>query len=205
MIWSSAREQNVERLCKAIFEEAGVALPVHRWNRANFGLSPKHFAMNIQLYKQLEWVWQNPEIQSTFGREVPFCQMDTILIDDSEEKARSEPYNLIKIDEYDGTDNGRDVLGQVVAYIEKARRTNDVSCFMYVHPFRFKATEPPYQWLPITDHPQLEDCPSAYVLAAGPKAEPSEPDLHNVMPGDREEEGGGVRLPQYGIDRYCRS
>lgn len=146
MIWSSAREHNVERLCNSIFQEVGIAAPTHRWHRGQFRLSPALFDLNIQLYKQLSWVWSDASIRKSFGRTNAFSQTDTILIDDSAEKALSEPFNLLQIDEYDGSDTQTDVLGQVVEYLEVARRNSDVSSFMRSSPFIFRAGYSPPQW-----------------------------------------------------------
>lgn len=144
MIWSSAREHNVERLCQDIFAEVGIDPPVHRWHRGQFGLSKKHYEMNIQLYKQLSWVWNTQLNSPTYRR--PVDQSNTVLIDDSSEKALSEPYNLIRVDEYDGTDNETDVLGKVVEYLEQARRCHDVSCYIRDTPFTFNNADKSYTW-----------------------------------------------------------
>ena len=105
------------------------------------------------------WVWEDQSIQHkhsnlSAGLDTAFAwtQADTVLIDDSMEKAASEPYNLFELEEYEGKDEQTnvDVLGQVVAYLENLRWQKDVSAYIRSEPFSFdNATS--FDWTPFID------------------------------------------------------
>lgn len=64
-------------------------------------------------------------------------QTNTVLVDDSLEKADSEPYNLVQVEELTGKagDAQDDVLGAVLAYIEDLAWERDVSSAIHHKPF----------------------------------------------------------------------
>ena len=75
------------------------------------------------------------------------------MIDDSEEKAASEPYNILKIDEFEGKAEQMeaDVLGQVVNYLDLLKWERDVSAYMSRTPFEYDETLDAYDWMPIVN------------------------------------------------------
>lgn len=64
-------------------------------------------------------------------------QSNTVLLDDSVDKAASEPHNLLQIDEFtkENMHDGQDVLGRVLAHIEGLRWEADVSSALRERPF----------------------------------------------------------------------
>jgi len=71
-----------------------------------------------------------------------------VLIDDSMFKAAKQPYSHLEIPEYLGPAKSKqtgqdkdDVLGQVVAFLEEARRSDDVSRFIKQTKFRMNSEQ----------------------------------------------------------------
>ncbi|KAI7466269.1 hypothetical protein KC367_g6407 [Hortaea werneckii] len=151
MVWSSATPTNVELMCEKLFAPHQKDKLVGIWGRDKLHLSPTQYNQKVQVYKQLRWAWGDHSVASSAPPSTgEWDQENTVLIDDSEEKAASEPYNLLKIDEYEGTaeQDEMDVLGQVVEYIEKLSRQSNVSAYMRKHPFQFDKHAPGFNWLP---------------------------------------------------------
>ncbi|KAK1912212.1 hypothetical protein P3342_009812 [Pyrenophora teres f. teres] len=141
MVWSSAKPENVKSLVSQALDNDLRSKLVEVWGRDSFGLSPSHYAKNVQVYKNLKLVWSRSQIQSfhsdyeTGGR---FGQHNTVLIDDSAIKASAQPHNLLEIPEFSATPeqmNG-DVLREVAGYLEALRWQNDVSKFIKAEPFK---------------------------------------------------------------------
>ncbi|KAI7351068.1 hypothetical protein KC354_g12566 [Hortaea werneckii] len=151
MVWSSATPTNVELMCDKLFAPHQKDKLVGIWGRDKLHLSPTQYNQKVQVYKRLRWAWTDHVVASSAPPSTgEWDQENTVLIDDSEEKAASEPYNLLKIDEYEGTaeQNELDVLGQVVEYIERLSRQSNVSAYMREHPFQFDKSAPAFNWLP---------------------------------------------------------
>jgi hypothetical protein len=123
------------------------------WSRDHLRLGV-HFNAKVQVYKQLPWLWEDAEVQASFpsAADKPFQvedgwkepppaakwdQSNTVLLDDSVDKAASEPYNLVQVDEFTKETklDGDDVLSRVVAYLEDMKWEADVSAAMRVRPF----------------------------------------------------------------------
>lgn len=149
IVWSSARPHNVKAMVAQLFNPEQHAKLVKVWSRDHLRLG-KHFEAKVQVYKQLTWLWGDSEVQASFplapfkvedGWKAPsiakWDQSNTVLLDDSIEKAASEPFNLIEVDEFtrENVGDGNDVLGRVVAYIEDLKWEADVSAAMRERPF----------------------------------------------------------------------
>ena len=127
---------------------------VEVWHREHLRLGV-HYNEKVQVYKQLSWLWEDVKVQASFpvdtsaplkiedGWKEPsptptkWDQSNTVLLDDTTDKAASEPYNLICVDEFtkEKKDDGDDVLGRVMAYLEDLKWEADVSAAMRVRPF----------------------------------------------------------------------
>lgn len=145
MVWSSARPQNVVRMCQKFFTPEQFQRVAAIWSRDQLHLSPAAYASNTQVYKQLSWVWQNYAIQAR--NPVPntyWDQSNTILLDDSVEKSSSEPHNLVRIDEFEDRpeQEKEDVLPQVALYLNTLRSQRDVSAYIRSQPFVHDPTMP---------------------------------------------------------------
>nr|POF17724.1 putative fcp1 likey domain-containing protein [Quercus suber] len=152
MVWSSARPENVQAMCAQLFTPQQQRQLVGVWARDMLRLGP-HYNTKVQVYKTLAWVWDAPAIQATATRpSLAWAQHNTVLIDDSLEKAASEPFNLIEVDEFErrAEQMQSDVLGQVVLYLETLRWQENVSAFLRTSPFRFDAAREGVQWSTIT-------------------------------------------------------
>jgi len=152
IVWSSARPHNVEEMVKQLFSAKNLAQPVKVWSREHLRLG-EHYGEKVQVYKQLTWLWEDAEVQASFLAETPapfkiedgwkepppskWDQSNTVLLDDTIDKAASEPYNLIRVDEFtkENKDDGDDVLGRVLSYIEDLKWEADVSSAMRERPF----------------------------------------------------------------------
>ena len=143
MVWSSATKGNVDRMCKKLLgKESSITI----WSRDQLGLTREDSLKNVQCYKRLTRVWTNRAIQAQH----PFAasgffwdQTNTVLIDDSAEKARSEPYNCITLPDFNkDSDESLPVLPRVHDYLNMLACQEDVSCFIRAHPFDTHATQP---------------------------------------------------------------
>jgi hypothetical protein len=152
IIWSSARPHNVTAMVAQLFTTEQHAKLVKIWSREHLRLG-KHFEAKVQVYKQLTWLWEDPEVQASFPTptDKPFSvedgwkeaqpakwdQSNTVLLDDSVDKAASEPHNLVQVDEFtkETKFDSDDVLGRVVAYLEDLKWEADVSATMRERPF----------------------------------------------------------------------
>ncbi|KAK6437013.1 hypothetical protein LTR95_006788 [Oleoguttula sp. CCFEE 5521] len=151
VIWSSATPESVTAMLGKIFFPEGDAVQsransddlmewynciVAMWNRKHLDLGDFYW-QNPQVYKQLSRLWADPNIQSTCSGG-QWDQFNTLLIDDSLEKAASEPHNLVQIKEmvWKEDDQGVEVLAQVAKYISKASNYRNVSAFVKESPFK---------------------------------------------------------------------
>jgi len=140
VIWSSARYENVNSMCQQIISPQDRTKVVAVKGREKFGLSPQDFVKRVQCYKRLGILWNDPKIAAAHplaGQGQTWSQLDTVLVDDSLEKARSEPYNLIQVPDFEG--NTREtgfVLPQVHDYLNECSRQANISAYMKNNPFK---------------------------------------------------------------------
>ncbi|KAI0133045.1 HAD-like protein [Hypoxylon sp. NC0597] len=156
VIWSSAKSQNVEKMCRQLLKPKQFWKVVAIWGRESFGLSDNDYRQRVQCYKRLSLLWSDEKIAASHpeaDKGKRWSQADTVLIDDSIEKARSEPYNLVRVPEYDGDlEKDGEILPQVHDYINELARTADISTFIRSRPF-----EADLAW-------RLPDLPTPHVL-----------------------------------------
>jgi len=139
VLWSSARPENVANMCKTILVDNMRDKIVAIWGRDKFGLSPQDYNLHTQVYKRLSTLWKDPIIARShplFESGHRWDQTNTVLIDDSIEKGRSEPYNLIQIPEWTGDMNETgSILPQVHDYLNFLSTHMNVSATIRVQPF----------------------------------------------------------------------
>lgn len=150
-IWSSARRRNVLEMLTRLFTPQQIPQLVAIWSRQESRLG-ELINEKVQVYKQLHWFWDDPIVQASACRsrdpDLPgtersdpgfgkWDQTNTVLVDDSLEKADSEPYNLVQVEEFTGNAGStqEDVLGAVLAYIEDLAWERDVSSAIHYKPF----------------------------------------------------------------------
>ncbi|OBT78558.1 hypothetical protein VF21_00965 [Pseudogymnoascus sp. 05NY08] len=139
MVWSSARLENVRLMADKLFPGPRRQYLVTEWGRDRMGLTPEDFVRRVQVYKRLEKVWAEPGIQSRHPLQATgatWDQSNTILIDDSLEKARSEPFNLVELPEFKGNSEPTDVLQHLTMYLDDILMQKDVSAYMRQNPFK---------------------------------------------------------------------
>ncbi|MDI1491698.1 MAG: hypothetical protein OHK93_002908 [Ramalina farinacea] len=133
LIWSSAQQHNVSSICSRIFTPDQRSRLLGVWARDTLGLSAAQYGEKVQVYKQLQKVWADQDVQAAHPTGGKWDQGNTILIDDSKEKARAEPWNLVEVPEFLGpgrSEGEEDVLGQVERWVEEAKGWSDVSGFV---------------------------------------------------------------------------
>ena len=137
MIWSSATPRTVKQLCSQIMRPEERGALVAEWGRDKLGLSSRQYREKVQVYKCLDRVWGYQAIQETcpgYREGNRWGQHNTLLVEDSAEKARSEPWNLVQVPELArvgevNREEGEGVLTQVAGWINEARLWSDVSAF----------------------------------------------------------------------------
>jgi hypothetical protein len=143
VFWSSARPENVRRMVETLVSPELLGNVVAVWGRDRFGLTPEDYNLRTQCYKRLTALWDDPVVRASFPAERPgyegkcWDQGNTVLIDDSVEKARSEPHNAITIPEFTGDLNeSLDILPKVHDYLNELCCQEDVSTYVRAYPFK---------------------------------------------------------------------
>lgn len=143
IFWSSARPENVRRMVETLVSPEQLHKVVAVWGRDRFGLTPEDYNARTQCYKRLTALWDDPVVRASFPADRPgyeakcWDQGNTVLIDDSVEKARSEPHNAITIPEFTGDMNeSLDILPKVHDYLNELCFQEDVSTYVRANPFK---------------------------------------------------------------------
>ena len=158
MIWSSALPRNTVALVDNALTAEHRSMLVAVWGRDMFGLSIFNYSQNVQVYKNLQTVWRNDQVQQkhpAYATGARFEQHNTILIDDSYIKASAQPFTLLESPTFEAKPDLMEVdaLGEVVGYIEFLRHQDDVSKFIKRQPFKSKD---PCDWLPRLPAPTIK-------------------------------------------------
>ena len=126
----------MQSICSRIFTRDQQSRLLGVWARDTLGLSAAQYGEKVQVYKQLQKVWADQGVQAAHP-DAPaggkWDQGNTVLIDDSKEKGRAEPWNLVEVPEFLGpgkSEGEEDVLGQVERWVEEAKGWSDVSGFV---------------------------------------------------------------------------
>ncbi|KAI1754618.1 HAD-like domain-containing protein [Xylaria castorea] len=142
VVWSSARSQNVSNMCKQLLTPEDSAKVVAVWSRDHFGLSKDDFNQRVQCYKRLSALWNDPVVAASHPMAESgekWSQLNTVLVDDSIEKARSEPFNLVQIPDFQGDAKEPGfVLPQVHDYLNECSQQANVSAYIKGQPFKIK-------------------------------------------------------------------
>ena len=151
LVWSSAQPFNVKGICTRLFSQDQREMLLGEWGRDMLGLTSTQYKVRVQVYKRLDSIWDNENLQRLHpGSELGerWGQHNTLLIDDSLLKATAQPFNHVKVPEFvrggsEKEGHGRNVLGQVVRYLEEARKWSDISGFVRRRPF---AIDEDWRW-----------------------------------------------------------
>ncbi|RKF62986.1 putative FCP1 homology domain-containing protein [Erysiphe neolycopersici] len=144
VIWSSARPVNVRSICDNMLSPNLQNKILAIWARDKFDLSNQDYNLRVTCYKRLTKLWDDKTISMShpeYSQGARWDQTNTVLIDDSIEKARTEPYNLIKIPEFLGDPNEPgDVLLQVYGFLNHVSMFSNVSAYLRQHPFTLSSS-----------------------------------------------------------------
>lgn len=139
-IWSSARPENVDKMVSQLLSPQQRAKCLVIWGRDKFGLSPADYSARVQCYKRLSSIWNDPKVAVSHPAAAQgqrWDQTNTVLVDDSAEKGRSEPYNILQLPEFEGHANEPlDVLPQVHDYLNTLCYQSNISSYIRDRPFR---------------------------------------------------------------------
>lgn len=145
-VWSSARPDNVQHMLTQLLTRDQRERCVVTWARDRLGLSQDDYNSRVQCYKRLATVWNDKQVQASHpaaDRGGRWDQSNTVLVDDSREKGRSEPHNILAVPEFSGLHNEKaDVLPQVHDYLNVLCHQQDISRYMRQSPFEL---DPSYQ------------------------------------------------------------
>ncbi|KAL6924379.1 hypothetical protein FSST1_001653 [Fusarium sambucinum] len=139
-IWSSARPENVEKMVEKLLTPEEREQCLVTWGRDSFNLSKEDYMTKVQVYKRLTKIWTDPRVMAAHPRASEggvWDQTNTILVDDSFEKGRSEPFNTLTLPEFSGLAGEiPNVLPQVHDYINELSYQVDISRFVRQSPFQ---------------------------------------------------------------------
>jgi hypothetical protein len=152
-IWSSARPENVDKMVSQLLSPKQRAKCVVIWARDKLGLSPADYSARVQVYKRLATIWNDPQVMASHpgaAHGQRWDQTNTVLVDDSAEKGRSEPYNILQLPEFEGLNTEPlDVLPQVHDYLNTLCYQTNMSSYIRDRPFKIDAN---YKLTPPLDH-----------------------------------------------------
>ena len=143
LIWSSATAPNVTSICSRLFTASQRQQLLGEWGRDTLDLTTEQYYSKCQVYKRLDRIWDGRALRDSHpsvGEK--WSQANTLLLDDSAAKGQAQPHNLVELPEFTATGDtghGKEVLGQVVAYLEEARQWADISAFVKKRPFKVDA------------------------------------------------------------------
>ncbi|KAF2145945.1 uncharacterized protein K452DRAFT_242363 [Aplosporella prunicola CBS 121167] len=136
MAWSSARPENVAKMCAQLFTREQRSQLAAEWGRDRLGLTPAQYNEKVQVYKRLEQVWGAAAQFAWHDNHAAgerYAQHNTLLLDDSALKAASEPFNLVQVEEFEAKPHQMlvDVLAEVKGFLEEAKWQKDVSAWIH--------------------------------------------------------------------------
>lgn len=134
MVWTSARPENAEYMVQAAFSPAEREQLLGVWARDTLGLTDIEYNQRTQVYKRLTRVWEGEFMIPGVDGGV-WNQTNTVLFDDTDEKAKSHPFNLVCVPEFIG-DKEDNVLEQCTEYLEELKWKRNVSAYIRHAPFR---------------------------------------------------------------------
>jgi hypothetical protein len=123
MIFTSMSHKNAAAIVDKLFTASQREKLAGFWARDKLGLTAEQLHAKTQTYKNLNPIWLDRAIQSTYPADEGrwgWDQSNTVLIDDSHLKAVSHPHNLLLVPEFGKKDAAKDKLHPAVARREEA-------------------------------------------------------------------------------------
>ncbi|KAK6350722.1 hypothetical protein TWF718_003907 [Orbilia javanica] len=152
VVFSSAMQGTILNLLKATMPREHRSKILRIFTREDMDIPRKYFKLKVSTFKRLSMVW---DVLTDQNSDWEFDQTNTVLMDDSTEKASSEPYNHLLVPEYtvDIHNAGGDgALGNIAGYLEEVRRWENISSYIRENPFNKDRDYPkPEGWVPHMD------------------------------------------------------
>jgi len=101
MVYSSARPENTMAMVKNLIHPKQRNEMAAVWARDKLGLNSRQYNNKVQVYKKLEKIWADTDIQSKAARGCKWNQSNTVLVDDSQLKGLAQPHNLLQVPEFE--------------------------------------------------------------------------------------------------------
>jgi hypothetical protein len=118
MVWSSGMPRTVEKMLDLFFGTYKSRL-VKIWTRDNFELTPEQYKSKCLTIKDLSKVWADCDGQ--------YSAHNTILVDNSEEKAQKQPANLVLVSTFEpGQADIDEELKNIIEYLIFLIQEDDV-------------------------------------------------------------------------------
>ncbi|KAK6349703.1 hypothetical protein TWF696_005982 [Orbilia brochopaga] len=147
VFFSSAMQATVLHLLQSILKPEYRSKVTRIFTREDMGIPEEYYHHKVSTFKRLTMVWRSLKLHHHTW---DFSQRDTVLLDDSPDKAATEPHNHIEVPEYTQdlhVQGGDWVLRRAAGYIEEARKWENVSSYMRANPFdAAKDYDPPAGW-----------------------------------------------------------
>ncbi|KAF3205274.1 hypothetical protein TWF106_001196 [Orbilia oligospora] len=152
VVFSSAMQGTILNLLKATMAREHRSKILRIFTREDMEIPHKYFKLKVSTFKRLSMVWDALADQNSNWQ---FDQTNTVLMDDSTEKASSEPHNHLLVPEYTvdiHNTGGDEVLGNIAGYLEEVRKWGNVSAYIRENPFDKDRDYPkPEGWVPHMD------------------------------------------------------
>ncbi|KIW56669.1 hypothetical protein PV05_05309 [Exophiala xenobiotica] len=101
MVYSSARPENTMAMVKNLIHPKQRNEMAAVWARDKLGLTGRQYNNKVQVYKKLEKIWADTDIQSKAAPGCKWNQSNTVLVDDSQLKGLAQPHNLLQVPEFE--------------------------------------------------------------------------------------------------------
>ncbi|KAI5299755.1 hypothetical protein KEM56_002977 [Ascosphaera pollenicola] len=144
MIWTTSKSATVKRILPVAFKGRVRRKLCEVLDRSSFGLNRIQFDSKTQVYKELDKVWGDKTLQrkreeqtKEVRKKLPqttiihdfWNQSNTVLIDDSWQKAVKQPYNFLEVPALTERNAQDEVtLPMILRQLRVLSHYNDVSC-----------------------------------------------------------------------------
>lgn len=151
MVWTSAQPNNAMLMVDALFTNNQKEMLLGIWARDTLGLNEQQYRDKVLVYKKLERVWEGEfRILHPGGMldgigSAQWDQANTVLLDDSVHKAKSHPYNHMKVPEFSARPHEVQhdkTLHECIDYLEELKWQSNVSSYMRRNPFKAQYLPP---------------------------------------------------------------
>lgn len=120
MVYSSAMRHNVSRYVDNTFSGKQKTQLKGVLAREDMDMSKKDFASKLTTYKNLNLIWSG---------NLSYDQSNTILIDDSKEKASYQPYNLLQLSTWNNSEKDS-MLIALIGVLDEIKKVENVSHYL---------------------------------------------------------------------------